>query len=221
MSYLEDLRRENRQLRNRLNSAPREDSITVGVSATNPPESPVSTEEPSQNPLLDDKPWFLAMRSASVPVPILIGEVADAAFATRFRQVLTRSTLNHIPRIDYPGVDQISELACYDYPKPSPTQARFLIRTAMANIDGYFHIVRKSDISTLLTHFLQSQEQLDPLSVCKMLALFALGELYSSHCVTGDRTIPGLIYFSHAQKAYGRLLERPCVECIEIALLLV
>jgi len=175
--------------------------------------------DPGHNPLLNDNPWFLPIKSSSIP--ILIGEVADAAFATRFRQLLSNKHLNHIPRISYPGNDQITELAKTECPRQSPTQARFLVRVSLGSINGCFHIVRNSRMWELLEQFLEAPQSVDPLSKCKLTALFALGELYSSRCQTQEIRTPGLAYFSHASRAYGLLEERPSIDSIEISLLLV
>ncbi|KAJ8126634.1 hypothetical protein O1611_g7004 [Lasiodiplodia mahajangana] len=55
---------------------------------------------------------------------------------------------------------------------------------------------------------------------CKILALFALGELFSSRYSNSVLEVPGLAYFSHASKAYAMLQERPSIECIEVAMIL-
>ncbi|KAI1451905.1 fungal-specific transcription factor domain-containing protein [Annulohypoxylon moriforme] len=208
-SYLESLLHENERLRTRARE---------GESEGEPQEIDSRMDAPSQNPLLDEKPWFLTINSSSVP--ILIGEVADAAFATRFRQLLKGQALGHIPRISYPGNDQIAELACNGCPRPPPTYAHFLIRAALKGLDGLFHIVQNSYVWELLKQFLQTPQSINSLSECKILALFALGELYSSRSQTQSTRIPGLAYFSHASRAHGKLEERPCVDSIEISLLL-
>lgn len=221
-SYIDGLVEENRQLRAQLQGSrstesntpqPPEDDSTLGV------QDGASVDGPNQNPLLHDKPWFLPLKPFNVP--IYIGEAADAAFATRFRQVMSGTTLNHIPRISYPGIDQIEALAVSTYTRPSSTQARFLLRSALTNIGECYHIVRKSREWDLLDRFLRAPETLDSLSECKILALFALGELHSSPSGAGPARVPGLVYFSHATRAQCRLFERPSVERIEVDLLLV
>lgn len=106
-------------------------------------------------------------------------------------------------------------------PQVSPTQARFLVRAALANIDRSHHIVRKSLVWASLDRFIEAPKTLDLLGRCKIFALCALGELYTSHCKAPDNNIPGIAYFSLAFKAYGYLLERPCLDSIEVTLLLV
>ncbi|KAF5008132.1 hypothetical protein FDECE_5568 [Fusarium decemcellulare] len=217
-SYLEGILRENQQLRARNRGGQYEEPVQEVHPTADVDQDTQSPDELIENPLLDEKPWFHPLNSSSIP--ILIGEVADAAFATRFRQLLTSKTFGHIPRISYPGNDQITELANTECPRPGPTHARLLVRVALKSIDGSFHIVRNSSVWELLDKFLQAPQSLDSLSKCKLTALLALGELHSSRSQTLDTQIPGLAYFSHASRIYGLLEERPCIDAIEVSLLL-
>ncbi|CAG8251548.1 unnamed protein product [Penicillium salamii] len=218
--YVEGLVREIEQLKSRNSEiSPGPDPTTQ----TNNPEVNLTlnlhtTDEPSHNPVLDEKPWFLPIDSCKVP--ILIGEVADTVFVTRLRQLITGKTLSHIPRIAYPGHDQILELAQAEIPHPGASHARFLLRVALKCLGGSFHIVRKDLVSDLLERFLQTPQSLDSLSTCKILALLALGELHSSRSQNQSKQVPGLAYYSHASRAHGLLEERPCVDSIEISLIL-
>ncbi|KAH6989861.1 fungal-specific transcription factor domain-containing protein [Ilyonectria destructans] len=220
-SYLDSILRENRELRNRS----RENRVEVtvqepadGAAGDEVQADTPSSSDPTHNPLLDEKPWFLPIRSSSLP--ILIGEVADAAFATRFRQLITNNTLNHMPRISYPENDQITDLAQAECPRPNSTHTRFLVRVALKSLDGSFHIVQNTRVWELLEQSLHAPHLVDSLSECKLTALLALGELYSSRCQAQETRTPGLAYFSHASRAYGVLSERPCIDLVEVSLLL-
>ncbi|KAH7463272.1 hypothetical protein FOMA001_g18160 [Fusarium oxysporum f. sp. matthiolae] len=221
-SYIENLVRENQELRHRnrqiRTEAPAVREPTddmVGIESR--PDTP-SPNELSHNPVLDEKPWFLSTRSSEIP--ILIGEVADAAFATRFRQLLTNQALNHTLRTSYPGKDQTTKFVQIDCPFPNSTHARFLIRVALKSLEGSFHICRNIRVWELLEQYLQSPHTFEPLSRCKLLALFALGELYSSSCQIQDTATPGLAFFTHACQTYDMLRERPSVNEVEVSLLL-
>lgn len=221
-SYLESILRENKDLRIRT----REGHVQVtvqgpadGGAVDEAQAHTPSPSDPTHNPLLDEKPWFLPIRSSRLP--ILVGEVADAAFATRFRQLITHNTLNHIPRISYPEHNQINDLAQAECPQPNPIDRRFLVRVALKRLDGSFHIVQNSRVWELLEQHLQAPNLVDTLSECKLNAIIALGELYSSHCQTQVKKPPGLAYFSHASRVCGLLHERPCIDTVEVLLLLV
>lgn len=222
-SSLDSLVRENQELRN-LSRQNRIEATTAreptnGAAGNEVRPDTSSPGDPSHNPVLDEKPWFLSIRSSDIP--ILIGEIADAAFATRFRQLLTNQALDHTLRVSYPDDKQITQLAQAECPFPSPTHARFLVRVALKSLDGSFHILRNSRVWELLEQSLQAPHIVDSISHCKLMALLALGELYSSCCQAQETATPGLAFFSHASKAYGLLQERPSVDTVEVSLLLV
>ncbi|PYI08351.1 hypothetical protein BO78DRAFT_364957 [Aspergillus sclerotiicarbonarius CBS 121057] len=213
-SYLERLLKENDTLRARSEATGRWVSEPAPVSTTCPGGDDVE-EQPTQNPLLDERPWFLPVNSSRIP--ILIGEVADPAFATRIRQTIARSAPNHIPRTAYPADDAVVDC---EVPRLNHAHARFLLRTALGYFEGRYHIVRKSAVWALFEQYIQEPIFLDPLSKCKLSALFSFGELYSSHNKSPREGIPGLAYFKSANRAYGALHERPSADYIEICLIL-
>lgn len=174
--------------------------------------------EPSRNPVLHENPWFI--RLDSFQVPLRVGEAADAAFSTRIRQIISETT-THPHRLSYPTQEQIIAASEAETRRPSFTQARFLIQTTLANLDKSYHIVRRSSLWALLDRFVEAPASLDLLSKSKIYALLALGEVYSSRCEVFTSNVPGLGFFSLAFKAYGYLLERPCLDSIETSLLLV
>lgn len=222
-SYVEHVLEENQRLRARVGLNRRPDNVAVTAESSDLDESDdiVSNHEPHRNPLFTEGPWFQPLKSSRIP--ILIGEAADAAFATRFRQVMASPATapSHIPRVSYPDFNQIEALSNLECPRPSPVQARFLLHSALSMIDACHHIVRRSVEETLLERYLHDPRSVDLFSECKILALFALGEIHANrHCDTVSQT-PGLLFFSHAMRAHGRLLERPSIECVEADLLLV
>ncbi|KAI0899103.1 fungal-specific transcription factor domain-containing protein [Annulohypoxylon nitens] len=216
-SYIERILKENQSLKARLEQAG-QSRTTFESDHQRSTEHGSSAEEPSKNPLLDERPWFLPITSSKIP--IFIGELADPAFATRFRQIISKDPLNHIPRTNYPNSDQIMVLMDSGLPKLSHTHARFLLRTALSYLEGHYHIVRKSAASVLLDRYMHEPALLALLSRCKIHALFALGELFSSRYGSSTKEAPGLSFFSYATKAYGLLYERPSIDCIEVCLLL-
>lgn len=222
-SYIDEILRENerlgRELSRRSGDARPDNALAETHSAVSSGQSDQSPDELSRNPIVPERPWFLHLQSTSVP--IVIGEVANAVFATRVRQVLTGTTLNHIPRTSYPSDAELAELSVSPCPQIAPTQARFLVRAALKYLQGQFHIVRNSSVWELLEQYLRAPQSLGPLSRWKVLAVLALGELYSSNFHSPGARTPGLPYFAHATKAYGFLQERPSVEAIEVSLLLV
>ncbi|KAL4907190.1 hypothetical protein BDW74DRAFT_189723 [Aspergillus multicolor] len=217
-SYLEGLLQENKALRSRIH--PRRPGVegqpAVLEAATAqgdeeedeecrqhdservPSQNEGSIEEPSKNPLLHERPWFLPIQSSSTP--IWIGEIADAAFATRVRQVLLKTETNHIPRISYPRDDEITIRAGSSVRTLGSAQAQFLLRTALAHLQGRYHIVRRGAVKRLLNQYLRDLRSLD---------------VASSHFRGPEQDAPGLDFFRNATEGYGLLQERPSIDCIE------
>jgi hypothetical protein len=68
---------------------------------------------------------------------------------------------------------------------------------------------------------IKNVNDIERLMKCKLLALFALGEVYSSRVAAQEATFPGLSYFAQARRMVSIPAERPTMHTVEIALLLV
>ncbi|CAN9345915.1 unnamed protein product [Alternaria alternata] len=111
-------------------------------------ESNTAVNEAVRNPLLEDRPWFHAVSSEHVPIHV--GEAADAAFATRFRQTLAVGNTKHLPRMDHVQDDYLMLPSQAPSSWPSPARARFLVKVALSTVCQYYHIVRKSQVTRIL-----------------------------------------------------------------------
>lgn len=180
---------------------------------------PVGNEEGSRNPLLEERPWFYPV--TTLDMPIYIGEAADAAFTTRFRQALSETKVEHIPRTGYATDHDLLSLSEVDCMWPSPARSRILLQTAFHALHQGYHIVRKSIISQDLDTLLQGKSLRDSLSTCRLWALFALGALCSFITPSQGQPFPGIAYFAQASRLLRVLSERPRVEYMEVLLLLV
>lgn len=219
-SFLDRILQENAELRARL---PPSESPPVNPASTPSHHGlmPNDDEDASQNQILEESDWFAHTRSSDTP--IWIGEIADAAFATRFRQFASSSkTPSHIPRTQFASDDALRGLAATAPPWPSPACARLLIETALQFLRHNYHIVRRSEVLALSTGgFDYVGHGISPASTAKMWALFAIGELRSSKCLNMKNNFPGLAYFAVASDAVCMINERPQLEVIETLLLLV
>ncbi|KAL2681403.1 hypothetical protein Neosp_009014 [[Neocosmospora] mangrovei] len=220
IAFLDRILQENAELRARLPP-----SESPPVKSTPAPSHhgpmPNDDEDAAQNQILEESDWFAHTRSSDTP--IWIGEIADAAFATRFRQFASSSKApSHIPRTQFASDDAIRGLAATNPPWPSPPCARLLIETALQFLRHNYHIVRRSEVLALSTSgFDHSGQGTNPASTAKIWALFAIGELRSSKCLNMDNNFPGLTYFAVASDAIRMINERPQLEVIETLLLLV
>jgi hypothetical protein len=170
-------------------------------------------------PSIEQAPWF---QKFNIPhTPILIGEASDAGFATRFRQSISGTQHNHLPRLNYPSDDRLLALSEQECPWPTASKARTLVNVALRYASGQYHIVRKSQILRSLEETLQNPNVTSSLVRSKLWALFAIGELYSVRVVNKGSDYPGMPYFAKATKAVYIVGERPQFDSIELRLLLV
>lgn len=176
----------------------------------------------SAEQILEEIDWFAHTRTSDTP--IWIGEISDAAFATRFRQfALSSQTPSHIPRTQFASDDVLRLLATTNPAWPTPPRARLLVQTALQFLWHSYHVVRRSDILSALNTFCSAQSNTgsSPITKAKIYAMFALGELRSSKCLSSSKGLPGLAYFAVASDAIRVINERPQLDVIETTLILV
>lgn len=225
--FIESLYEEIEQLKRQNNrvTQPNTGATTSGSrqEAAQPPDPAADEdhEDPLLNSTLNDKPWFDNVNVFCTP--ILIGEAADAAFATRFRQVISVPKTpepSHLLRLNYATNESLMNLAVSGMEWPSPSRAKFLIEAALKYIGRSYYIVRRSSVIENLSRGFHDSNWDSSLLRYKFWALFAIGELYSTRSITGHE-FPGMAYFSQASKMLGILDERPGTDSIEVLLLLV
>lgn len=229
-SYIRQLVAENKRLRtltNRRHGFTHQRGV-AGERESDEAPSPATVSEAldlsdsSHGIPLDGQPWFVDIDLPHTPTPD--NEAADTAFATRFRQVLSDRPdppCVHLPHIDYAGDDTIMSLAEAHSPWPKLSRARLLISVAMMHASRGFHIVRRSAVLEALEKSFTDPDWRDPVMICKLRALFALGDLCSSRFVPAGQQFPGLSHFAQATRILSYLGERPTLDLIETRLLLV
>ncbi|TQN68266.1 putative transcriptional regulatory protein [Colletotrichum shisoi] len=177
--------------------------------------------EEAASATLEVRPWFI---NANVfRTPILIGEVADAAFSTRFRQVISDPFApqpKHMLRVNYAPDTELMSLVKSDVAWPTPSRSRFLVEVALKYVSRRYHVVRRSLIMENLEQSIHNPSWGDLMLRSKLWALFAIGELYSTRSIPSEKDFPGMAYFAKASRILGVLDERPGTDSIEIMLLL-
>ncbi|KAK7729500.1 hypothetical protein SLS57_001987 [Botryosphaeria dothidea] len=220
--YIEELLEENERLRESSRNSTSATALptpnTATVNDAEPSGEASENDEAVRNPLLEDRAWFLPINTSEMPIHI--GEAADAAFATRFRQALSDTQHGHIPRTHYVTDEELMALSDIDCQWPTGPRARFLVKVSLNTICQRFHVVRKSAICDGLEVAIRNPSGCDELFKCKLWALFALGEVFSTRTVSSDGLFPGLAYFGRASRMLRVLGERPRMDSIEILLLL-
>ncbi|EKG22123.1 Transcription factor fungi [Macrophomina phaseolina MS6] len=221
-SYIEQLLEENQRLReasrNSISSSALPTPNTTTAHDAEPTAEASEDDETVRNPLLEDRAWFFPINTSEMPIHI--AEAADAAFATRFRQALSTDGHRHIPRTHYVTDEELMKLRDVDCQWPTGPRARFLVKVTLNTIGQRYHIVRKSVIWDGLEVAIRNPVGCDELFKCKLWAIFALGEVFSTRTISPDGIFPGLKYFARACRMLCVLSERPRIDSIEILLLL-
>ncbi|KDN61626.1 putative fungal specific transcription factor [Colletotrichum sublineola] len=170
---------------------------------------------------LEVKPWFI--HANVFRTPILIGEVADAAFSTRIRQVISdpfSPQPRHMLRVNYAPDTELMSLVKSEIAWPTPSRSRFLVEVALKYVSCRYHVVRRSLVMGNLEQSIHNPSWGDLMLRSKLWALFAIGELYSTRSIPSEKEFPGMAYFAKASRILGVLDERPGTDSIEIMLLL-
>lgn len=155
--------------------------------------------------------------------PIFIGETADAAFATRFRQAISVPDAPepvHLLRLNNAANESLMTLVESETPWPSQQRSRFLIEAALKHLGRCHYIVHRDRVTDGLAQMSVDPSWGGPALRSECWVLFALGELYVTKFIS-NTSYPGLAYFAQASKMLGYLDERPGLDSIETLLLLV
>ncbi|KAL0257432.1 hypothetical protein SLS55_008245 [Diplodia seriata] len=221
-NYIEELLEENERLRESTRTSHSSSALPTPNPATaaenDRPADVSENDEAERNPLLEDRAWFFPMNTSEMPIHI--GEAADAAFATRFRQALSDTPHRHIPRTQYVTGEELMALTDVDCQWPTAPRARFLVKVSLNTICQRFHAIRRSALLDGLEMAIRNPTCCDELFKCKLYAMFALGEVFSTRTVSAQGYFPGLLYFARASRMLRVIGERPRMDSIEILLLL-
>ncbi|KAI1361709.1 fungal-specific transcription factor [Xylaria arbuscula] len=185
----------------------------VETAAETQPDAPTGQRPP--NITFNRAPWFDNRNVFQTPV--LISEAVDAAFATRFRQVISDPNApepTHLLRVNYANNDALMALKDSPVAWPSLSRARFLIEAATRYINRKYYIFHQDSVIEGLSSCLLDQPLRESVIHCKYWVLFAIGELCAMR-TSVTHSYPGMIYFAHASKMLGHLDERPGTDSIE------
>lgn len=128
---------------------------------------------------------------------------------------------SHLPRVNFPSDEQLLALSDAECPWPTAASARLLVRAAINGLGRCYHIVRRSSILRDLEAAIQNHSPTGLLSKSKLLAVFAIGEVYTTRNSSLEKGFPGIHYFCQATDILRIVSERPSVDMVEVQLLLV
>lgn len=204
LRYIEDLVAENQRLRRSSPESSNEECNSTGA---------------AKDPALSETPWFV--NADALHTPILVADASDSAFATQFRQALSNGHAGHLPRVNFPSDEQLLTLSDAGFSWPTPARARLLVQAALNGLGRCYHIVRRSSILQDLEQAMKNNSRTRMVNESKLLAVFAIGELYTTRTSNLEKGFPGIHYFCKATNILRVVSERPSVDMVEIKLLLV
>ncbi|KZF20094.1 hypothetical protein L228DRAFT_35446 [Xylona heveae TC161] len=225
--YLKQIEAENKSLREEQRidgriSIPSERTISTPGSATEEPEVVDNTVERNvHNPLVPERARLLHNLDDARP-PVYMGDSACSAFGARVRQVLDgdQSVLPNKPGMYYRH--RVLQRICKtEYSLPNRNYANLLVRVVLRFIGSDYHLMLKKTFMEQLDETYKGTLR-DPVFLCRMFIIFALGEMYSCRPTRPSRNgpeVPGTGFFLQAMSIFQDLHEEATVSYIETVVL--
>lgn len=156
--------------------------------------------------------------------PRYSGEASSETFGDRLHQYIVHGERPPPPRsyVYYknPKLLRISSTECN---LPNKNYAKLLVRAVLRFIGGDHHLLLKKSFLEKIEETYQLEILDDPVWLCRLFTVLALGELYSGGRVGAPKGtgVPGTGFFVKAMGFFQDMHEEPTVSYIETLLLLV
>ena len=173
------------------------------------------------NPLVD-----VSGRFASDRVPVkapYVGAAACTTFGTRLSHYINGDDVLGLPlqRIRYFEHQGLLRLSSTQYELPNKNYAKLLVRVVLRFIGYEYHILQRTTFMDQLEQTYNGTNQ-EPVWLCRLFLVFALGELYSVSSDNGrTSSVPGTGFFMRAMSLFQDLHEEATLPYIETILLVV
>lgn len=152
---------------------------------------------------------------------LFIGEAACTTFGNRLLRFLKGDNQMQTQPERYFTDRKLLRMSNSGFELPNRTYGKLLVRSYLQFMGADFHFIpRKQFLKKLDETYDCSSEPQDPLWLCKLFALFALGELYSTR-MNKTSSVPGTAFFLKAMSFLQDLYEETTVEYVETLILLV
>ena len=176
-----------------------------------------------QDPLIGDFASFV--HDNSTKKQDYLAEAACATFGMRVRQFTRGSPIVSQPRraryYKHPELLRIAK-STFSLP-PDPMDAKYLVRVVVRFIGQDYHLLLRKSFLQRVDETYTSSTHDDPVWLCRLFTVLALGELYSKRApdrYSGSK-VPGTAYFCQAVSLFQDLYEEADVDYIETLLLMV
>ncbi|KAK6582393.1 hypothetical protein PZA11_004801 [Diplocarpon coronariae] len=151
-----------------------------------------------------------------------VGEAACTTFGSKLRQFLLGEDNPPIPsRPRYYKNQRMLRASSTDCQLPNRSDAQLLVRVVLRFIGPDYHLLRRTSFLERLEETYQLEVLNDPIWLCRLFTVFALGEIYTVRSTKPrGNGVPGISFFLKALDFFQDLYEEPTVEYIETLLLL-
>ncbi|KAJ9149000.1 C6 transcription factor [Pleurostoma richardsiae] len=176
------------------------------------------------NPVMEQR---VCEPSTSTSRPVYVGAAACAAFADLlWHHVQPADEAPAPPRqvtvFNHPKLQRVIDAG---YRLPSHTYATMLVQVVLKFVGNDYHLIKKKSFMQRIDQIYAAlpEPPADPMFLCRMFVVFALGELYlrkSALTNDGQRAIPGTSFYLQAMSLFQELYEEPDIEYIETLLLM-
>ncbi|OKL62323.1 hypothetical protein UA08_02518 [Talaromyces atroroseus] len=174
-----------------------------------------------KNPLMEDKAWFVPDNASWQP--IYIGEAACTAFGTRLRQFLHgNEPVAPLSRSKYSKHKAFLRMSAPRVQLPNRAYAHLLLKVALRFLGNDYHLMLRKATIERMDQVYRTQSLDDTVFLCKIFALFSMGEMYSNRRLpsTRDSDIPGTGFFLQAMSLTQDLHEEASVAYVEALLII-
>lgn len=157
--------------------------------------------------------------------PRYLGEASVETFGNRLHEYMNHGERRPLTRPhNYYKNPKLLRTSCTDCNLPNKNYARLLVRAVLRFIGGDHHLLLKKSFLRRLDETYQLEVLDDPVWLCRLFTVLALGELYSARGAQGTANghgVPGTDFYVKAIGFFQDLHEEPTVSYIEALLLLV
>lgn len=187
-----------------------------------PDGSSINPDVDLRNPLIEDRAWFVPDNASRQP--IYIGEAACTAFGTRLRQFLNgNEPVAPLSRSSYSKDKSFLRMSDPVFQLPNRAYAHLLLKVALRFLGNDYHLMLRKSTSERMDVLYRDQNFDDPVLLCKLFALFAMGEMYANRRLPSTKglDIPGTGFFVQAMSLVQDLHEEASVMYVEALLIIV
>jgi proline utilization trans-activator len=175
-----------------------------------------------RNPLIEDRAWFVPDNASTQPV--YIGEAACTAFGTRLRQFLSgNEPVAPLSRSNYSKDKAFLRMSDPSFQLPNRAYAHLMIKVALRFLGNDYHLMLRKTTVERLDALYRYQSFDDPIFLCKLFAVFAMGEMYANRRLSSTKGagIPGTGFFVQAMSLFQDIHEEATVQYVEALLIIV